>query len=296
MGTLRGAGARFVSRTDLSRRPGGGDLRAVPAARERQPQAGRVADLRHRLRSAALRRRRQAGQARAISPCSTTACCTQNHVEVMGVDGPRQAARTTKRTRPSCRWRCRTTGTRCGSGTSGSGIWNRAELSSALHMMPYFRLTRDRSDVGLDLQVRQNCRLRDACSSLNTRPSTSPGSGRCVDASLEVRGGEIHALVGENGAGKSTLVRIVTGALDAGRRRGHLRRTSDRRVQHRPSRGRSASPRFISIRRSSRSQRRREPRARAGVGRRVDADRLARATRSRARAAGARRRADRRRS
>jgi rhamnose transport system ATP-binding protein len=39
-----------------------------------------------------------------------------------------------------------------------------------------------------------------------------------TDASLEVRGGEIHALVGENGAGKSTLVRIVTGALtpDAG--------------------------------------------------------------------------------
>jgi rhamnose transport system ATP-binding protein len=39
-----------------------------------------------------------------------------------------------------------------------------------------------------------------------------------TDASLEVRSGEIHALVGENGAGKSTLVRIVTGALtpDAG--------------------------------------------------------------------------------
>ena len=42
-----------------------------------------------------------------------------------------------------------------------------------------------------------------------------PGVRALDDASLLVRPGEVHGLVGENGAGKSTLIKILAGAQRA---------------------------------------------------------------------------------
>ena len=76
-GQHRGPDLRLVRHQDLPRRPGGGDLCPDPAAGQRLPQAGRVADLRHRCSRRPSSRTRANWPPRRGSRCCTTACwCT----------------------------------------------------------------------------------------------------------------------------------------------------------------------------------------------------------------------------
>jgi putative multiple sugar transport system ATP-binding protein len=51
---------------------------------------------------------------------------------------------------------------------------------------------------------------------------TFPGVKALENVNLDVRRGEIHAVVGENGAGKSTLMKVLSGVYPAGTYEGEL--------------------------------------------------------------------------
>jgi putative multiple sugar transport system ATP-binding protein len=52
---------------------------------------------------------------------------------------------------------------------------------------------------------------------------TFPGVKALDNVNLSVRGGEIHALIGENGAGKSTLMKVLSGVYPHGTYEGEIR-------------------------------------------------------------------------
>ncbi|HYD05162.1 MAG TPA: ATP-binding cassette domain-containing protein, partial [Reyranella sp.] len=58
--------------------------------------------------------------------------------------------------------------------------------------------------------------MTDTILEMRNITKTFPGVKALENVSLDVRRGEIHAIVGENGAGKSTLMKVLSGVYPYG--------------------------------------------------------------------------------
>ena len=105
---LRAADSRFVQQQDLRQRSGRQHLQAVHPARERQPQAGRMADLRRDLDRADLQRRRIAEDAGLRHRLSQRRAGAEPR-RAEGRDASTSASPNTRSTGPARRSSCRRT-------------------------------------------------------------------------------------------------------------------------------------------------------------------------------------------
>src|SRR6478752_7559318 len=65
--------------------------------------------------------------------------------------------------------------------------------------------------------------MADTILEMRSITKTFPGVKALQNVNLDVRAGEIHAIVGENGAGKSTLMKVLSGVYPHGEYAGEIR-------------------------------------------------------------------------
>jgi ABC-type sugar transport system ATPase subunit len=99
-------------------------------------------------------------------------------------------------------------GQRHGQGGAGAG----RETASGRSASPYApQMAMSAATATVPARPDDGGSSRRLCLAVRNVVKTFPGVRAVDDVSLEVRRGEVHALIGENGAGKSTLMHLVAG-------------------------------------------------------------------------------------